>query len=83
MYICMYEAAGGSRNLHDEILQNLYSSPDIIRIQSRSIRWAEHVARMGDTRNKYIKFGWRTSEDLDIDRRIILKQPYGNRDGGC
>jgi hypothetical protein len=35
-----------------EELHNLYSSPSIIRIiKSRKIRWAGHVARMGEKRN--------------------------------
>jgi hypothetical protein len=35
-------------------LHNLYSSPDIIRkIKSRRIRWAAHVACMGEGRNVY------------------------------
>jgi hypothetical protein len=35
--------------LHNEELHILYSSPDIIRqIKSRRIRWAGHVARMGE-----------------------------------
>jgi hypothetical protein len=39
---------GGWRELHNEELHNLYSSPSIIRIiKSRSMRWAGHVARMG------------------------------------
>jgi hypothetical protein len=42
---------GGCRNLHNEKLHKLYSSPDIIRkIKSRRIRWAEHVARIEDKR---------------------------------
>jgi hypothetical protein len=42
------------RKLHNEKLHNLYSSPDIIRmIKSRGMRWEEHVARMGETRNAY------------------------------
>jgi hypothetical protein len=45
---------GGWRKLHNEELHNLYSSPSIIRImKSRRIRWAEHVARMGENRNVY------------------------------
>jgi hypothetical protein len=40
---------GGWRKLHNEELHSLYSSPSIIRmIKSRSMRWAGHVARMGE-----------------------------------
>jgi hypothetical protein len=47
---------GGWRKLHNEELHNLYSSPSIIRIiKSRKIRWAGHVARMGEKRNVYRK----------------------------
>jgi hypothetical protein len=46
------EVMGGWRKLHDEELRDLYSSPSIIRIiKSRRMRWAEHVARMGEKRN--------------------------------
>jgi hypothetical protein len=39
----------GKWKLHSEELHNLYSSPDIIRqMKSRRIRWAGHVARMGE-----------------------------------
>jgi hypothetical protein len=42
------EVTVGWRKLHNEELHDLYSSPSIIRIiQSRRMRWAEHVARMG------------------------------------
>jgi hypothetical protein len=47
-------ATGGWRKLHNEELHNLYPSPSIIRIiKSRRIRWAGHVARMGEKRNVY------------------------------
>jgi len=37
--------------LHNEELNDLYSSTDILRvIKSRRIRWAGHVARMGEER---------------------------------
>jgi hypothetical protein len=40
------------RKLHNEKLRDLYSSPSIIRIiKSRRMRWAGHVARMGEMRN--------------------------------
>jgi hypothetical protein len=40
------------RKLHSGELHNLYSSPHIIRqIKSRRMRWAGHVARMGEGRN--------------------------------
>jgi hypothetical protein len=43
---------GGWRKLHNEELHNLYYSPSIIRIiKSRRMRWARHVARMGEKRN--------------------------------
>jgi hypothetical protein len=45
---------GGWRKLYNEELHNLYSSPCIIRIiKSRRMRWAGHVARMGEKRNVY------------------------------
>jgi hypothetical protein len=45
---------GGWRKLHNEELHNLYSSPSIIRIiKSRRMRWAGHVAQMGEKRNVY------------------------------
>jgi hypothetical protein len=44
----------GWRELHNEELHNLYSSPSIIRmIKSKKLRWTGHVARMGEKRNAY------------------------------
>jgi hypothetical protein len=48
------EVTGEWRELHNEELRDLYSSPSIIRIiKSRRIRWAGHVARMREKRNAY------------------------------
>jgi hypothetical protein len=42
------------KKLHNEELHNVYSSPSIIRIiMSRRMRWAGHVARVGEKRNVY------------------------------
>jgi hypothetical protein len=39
------------RKLHNEVLYDLYSLPDIVRVvKSRRMRWAGHVARMGEER---------------------------------
>jgi hypothetical protein len=46
------EVTGGWRKLHNEELHNLYSSLSIIRmIKSRRMRWARHVACMGEKGN--------------------------------
>jgi hypothetical protein len=46
------EKKGEWRKLHNEELRDLYSSLSIIRmIKSRRMRWAGHVARMGEKRN--------------------------------
>jgi hypothetical protein len=48
------EVTGEWRKLHNKELHDLYSSPSVIRIRkSRRMRWAGHVARMGEKRNAY------------------------------
>jgi hypothetical protein len=48
------EMTGEWGKLHNEELRDLYSSPSIIRIiKSKRIRWAGHIARMGEKRNVY------------------------------
>jgi hypothetical protein len=55
----------GWRKLHNEELHNLYTSPSIIRIiKWRRMRWAGHVARMGERRNVY---------------RLLVGKPEGKR----
>jgi hypothetical protein len=67
------EVTGGWRELHNGELRDLYSSPSIIRIiKSMRMRWAGHVARMGEKRNAY---------------RLLVgkpegKRPLGNQDVG-
>jgi hypothetical protein len=58
------EVTGDRKKLHNEELHNLYSSPNIIRMmKTRRMRWAGHVARMGET-NAY---------------RILVGKPEGMR----
>jgi len=43
------EVTGEWRKLHNEGLNDLYSSPNIVRvIKSKRMSWTRHVARMGD-----------------------------------
>jgi hypothetical protein len=56
---------GEWRKLHNKELHDLYSSSNIIRIiKSRRMRWAGHVARMGEKRNAY---------------RLLVGKPEGKR----
>jgi hypothetical protein len=48
------EEDGSWRQLHNDELHSLYSSPNIVRvIKSRKIKWAGHVARMGEGSGVY------------------------------
>ena len=52
------EVTGGWRKLHNEELNDLYVTPNIVRvIKSRRMRWAGHVARMGERRGVYRVWG--------------------------
>jgi hypothetical protein len=72
------EVTGEWRKLHNEELNNMYFSPNIVRvIKSRIMRWAGHVARMGVKRGVYrvlmrdlIKRDY--LEEPGVERRIIL-----------
>jgi hypothetical protein len=59
------KVTGEWRKLYNEEFHILYSSPNIIRqIESRRMRWAGHVARMGEEKNVY---------------RILIGKPEGKR----
>jgi len=59
------EVTGEWRSLHNEELNDLYSLPNIVRvIKSRRMRWAGHVARMGEERGMY---------------RVLVGKPEGKR----
>ena len=62
------EVTGDCRRLHNEEINDLYSSPNIAQVlKSRRIRWAGHVARMGEE--------WRVY-------RVLLGKPEGKRPMG-
>jgi hypothetical protein len=67
------------RKLHNEELNDLYSSPNICRvIKPRIIRWAGHVALMGERRGLYRVMvgkteGKRPLGRKGVDGRIILR----------
>jgi len=73
------EVTGEWRKLHNEELTHLSSSANIVRvIKSRKMRWAGHVACMGEGKGMYrvlvgkpvVRDRW---GDPDIDGRIILR----------
>jgi len=59
------EVTGEWRKLHNEELNDLYCSPNIVRVsKSRRMRWAGHVARMGERKGVY---------------RVVMGKPEGKR----
>jgi hypothetical protein len=79
------EEDGSWRKLHNDELRSLYSSPNIVRvINSRRMRWAGHVARMGERRGEVFTGFWLGSskvrdhwEDLGLGGRITLRWILG------
>ena len=60
------EVTGEWRRLHNEELNDLYSSPNIVRvIKSRRTRWAEHVSLMGEERGGCIESWWGNRSERD------------------
>ena len=82
------EVTGEWRRLHNKELYAVYSSPNIIGvIKSRRLRWAGHVARMGETRGAYRALvgkpeGWiplgRPRRRWENNIKMILKKWAGN-----
>jgi hypothetical protein len=50
------EVTGEWRKLHNEELNHLYSSPNILRVIKSIMRWAGQVARKGERRGEYRVF---------------------------
>ena len=49
------EVTGEWRKLHNEELSDMYSLPNIVRVvKSRRMRWARHVARLGEGRGVHM-----------------------------
>ena len=83
------EVTGEWRKLHNEELRDLYSLPNIVRVvQSRRMRWAGHVARMGEGRGvQGVLVGRPEGKerghcgDPDVDGRIILRWIFRKWEG--
>jgi len=63
------EVRGEWRKLHNEELSYLYSLPNIVRVvKSRRMRWAGHVARMGEGKVVYRVLVWKTEGKRPLGR---------------
>jgi hypothetical protein len=63
------EVTGEWRKLHNEELNDLYSLPNIVQVlKSRRMRWAGHVARMGEDRGVYRVLEWKPEGKRPVGR---------------
>ena len=63
------EVRGEWRKLHNEELNDLYCSPNIVRvIKLRRMKWARHVACMGETRGVY-----RVLVGRHVGKRLLVR----------
>ena len=63
------EVTGEWRKLHTEELSDLYSLPNIVRVvKLRRMRWAGHVARMGDGRGVHRVLVWKPEGKRSLGR---------------
>jgi len=75
------DVTGKWRKLHNEELNGLYCSPNIVRVIKSRMRWAAHIARMGEGRGVYKVLvekpeGKNHLEDPGVDVKIILRWIY-------
>jgi len=80
------EVTGELRRLHNEELNDLYRSPNIVRvIKSRRMRWAGHVACMGEDRGVYRVLVGKPEEKrlLGRPRRRWVDIRMGLQEVGC